>query len=138
MNFVASTEKLLAQNLSAEEFINRFREELILYHDETGYPTVSPPRHSPNPEKERGLSTIHFDFMKFFFQWSIKIEDWRDLQPLMVEFIRDYLASAETDPRKMVGHKILEKKCRERIQELARSGKYPADEVRYQWFDGGN
>ena len=137
MNFVESTDKLLTLGLSAEEFLQRLGDELVLYNGETAYEQIKPPRISPNPERERGISKIYFDFVRFFVQWSIAVEDWRDLQPLTVDFIREYLASPEVDPRKMPGHHALEKKCGQRIQELAMSGRYPEDEVRFQWFGGG-
>ena len=138
MNLVENTQRLLNEGLVPAVFLEKWRNEISRYHDEIGYPNVTPPRTSSNPEKERGISTVNFDFVRFYFQWSIQIEDWADLQPLFIDFIREYLASPELDPRKMASYDPLLKRSGQRIHELAMSGRYPEEEVRFQWFGGGN
>ena len=123
--------------MSAEQFWTEFRKELVLYINENSYPTVRPPRETLNPEKEGGVATLHFDLVRFYEVW-IKIEDWRDLQPVFVDLLREYLESAELDPRKLPSYDAVLKRSGQRIHELAMSGRYPADEVREQWFGGGD
>ncbi len=138
MNLVESAQRLFTQNLSPEVFLLKLADEIVQYHGETSNAHVRPPRPSPNPEKERGITTLYFDLVNFYSKWSIKPDDWRDLQPVFVELVRDYLASSEVDPRKLPNYEAATKCSGQRIHELALSGRYPADEVREQWFGGGD
>lgn len=133
MNLVESARQLFDQKPAPEVFLDKLADEIVRYHGETANANVKPPRQSPNPEKELGITTLYFDLMNFYSKWSIKIEDWRDLQPPFIELLKEYLAGEELNPRKLPGYQPLLTACGKRNYELAQSRRYATE----GWFEMG-
>lgn len=83
--------------------------------------------------KEQSLPHAWSDTVQFFIMHKIKSEDWHDLYPAMLEFLRTFIASSEANFRELPEWETLSAKLAKRFQELAKSGRYNTE----TWFETG-
>jgi hypothetical protein len=87
-------------------------------------------------KKEQGLKQLWHMSSIFFILHAIKPEDWESIKSYTLVFALDYLASPETKVVEMQGWRDYQIKCWDFTDALAKSGKYPWEQVA-TWFEMG-